>query len=196
MAIPVPGAASALRASGHSFSAMLAPYQPPRQKHQPMARIYQDPLRALQDQFDTRRFADRLEAEDVMDRLDGHAQNFVSAASMFFLSRNQTAQHPARSGSGLTTCKETYRRPNWKVGRSRCQTTCKGWNAVNTEPAAGFTHPNQPTASRAGGWRSAQTQTCPNLRRKASLAALPPNRSTVLSLHIARQSASRTAWLR
>lgn len=65
-----------------------------------MSRIYQGPHRILQDQFETRRLADRLEAEDVMDALDEHARKFVSEASMFFLSTIDPDGQPTVSYKG------------------------------------------------------------------------------------------------
>lgn len=65
-----------------------------------MSRIYQDPHRALQDQFETRQLADVLEVEDVMDALDDHARKFVSEASMFFLSTIDPDGQPTVSYKG------------------------------------------------------------------------------------------------
>ena len=65
-----------------------------------MSKIYQEPHRTLQDQFETRKLADRLEAEDVMDSLDEHGRKFVSNASMFFLSTIDPDGQPTVSYKG------------------------------------------------------------------------------------------------
>ena len=50
-----------------------------------MSKFYHDGHRKLQDQFDTRRLADRLEQATVKDHLDGYDKAFIESLDMFFL---------------------------------------------------------------------------------------------------------------
>lgn len=56
--------------------------------------------RALQDRFETRGLADRLESEDVVDHLGEHEKKFVEAAAMFFLTTIDHAGQPTVSYKG------------------------------------------------------------------------------------------------
>jgi hypothetical protein len=51
-----------------------------------MSSIYGEVHRGLQDKFETRRLADRLEAMIVKDFMDEQDQGFASTRDMFFLS--------------------------------------------------------------------------------------------------------------
>ncbi|HKS05968.1 MAG TPA: pyridoxamine 5'-phosphate oxidase family protein [Gemmatimonadaceae bacterium] len=50
-----------------------------------MATFYHDGNRSLQDRFDTRRLADRLEQATVHDEFDAHDVAFIESLDMFFL---------------------------------------------------------------------------------------------------------------
>jgi predicted pyridoxine 5'-phosphate oxidase superfamily flavin-nucleotide-binding protein len=50
-----------------------------------MSQFYHDGNRTLQDRFDTRRLADRLEAVTVKDVLDGYDKAFIESLNMFFI---------------------------------------------------------------------------------------------------------------
>lgn len=56
--------------------------------------------RALQDLFDTRGLADRLEAEDVVDRLGDYEKAFIGGAAMFFLTTIDHTGQPTVSYKG------------------------------------------------------------------------------------------------
>ena len=58
-----------------------------------MSKIYGDQHRALQDQFATRKMADRMEEMIIKDALDDMDKMFVSSRDMFFLS---TVDHQGR----------------------------------------------------------------------------------------------------
>jgi predicted pyridoxine 5'-phosphate oxidase superfamily flavin-nucleotide-binding protein len=58
-----------------------------------MSRLYKDQHRILQDQFDGRRIADRIEAIAARTEIDGENANFIMSRDMFFLSTvNQDGQ--------------------------------------------------------------------------------------------------------
>ena len=65
-----------------------------------MSRLYQDNHRALQDRFDTRRIADRIEAIAAKTELDEQATGFISTRDMFFLSTINGAGQPTVSYKG------------------------------------------------------------------------------------------------
>ena len=56
--------------------------------------------RALQDRFDTRRLADRLESEDIMDCLGDWEREFVQSAAMFFMTTIDHTGQPTVSYKG------------------------------------------------------------------------------------------------
>src|SRR5919112_6419770 len=62
--------------------------------------IYHEASRALQDRFDTRRLADRIEERLVRDRLDGDDRAFVERADMFFLATADAEGRPQCSYKG------------------------------------------------------------------------------------------------
>jgi uncharacterized protein len=61
---------------------------------------YHDGMRAMQDRFDTRRLADRLEERTYHQSLSGGDRAFVESASMFFLATVDTDGHPDVSYKG------------------------------------------------------------------------------------------------
>jgi uncharacterized protein len=56
--------------------------------------------RYWQDQFDTRRIADRIDALLVSDTIDAHARQFIEARDMFFLATCDVGGHPQCSYKG------------------------------------------------------------------------------------------------
>lgn len=56
--------------------------------------------RELQDRFDTRRLADRLEAEDILDFVGEYGKEFIQAAAMFFLTTIDHTGQPTVSYKG------------------------------------------------------------------------------------------------
>ncbi|MGH2587336.1 MAG: pyridoxamine 5'-phosphate oxidase family protein, partial [Dehalococcoidia bacterium] len=58
-----------------------------------MSEIYHNGNRALQDRFDTRRLADRLEERIVRDVIDDASKRFIESRDMFFLA---TVDHQGR----------------------------------------------------------------------------------------------------
>ena len=58
-----------------------------------MTRLYGDHHRALQDQFETRKLADRVEEAVVKSEVSGENQTFIESRDMFFLS---TVDHQGR----------------------------------------------------------------------------------------------------
>ena len=56
--------------------------------------------RALQDRFETRGLADRLESEDVVDHLGDYEKRFVEAAAMFFVTTVDHRGQPTVSYKG------------------------------------------------------------------------------------------------
>jgi predicted pyridoxine 5'-phosphate oxidase superfamily flavin-nucleotide-binding protein len=65
-----------------------------------MSSIYGEAHRGLQDKFETRRLADRLEALTVKDFMDEQDQGFVSTRDMFFLSTVDQHGRPTVSYKG------------------------------------------------------------------------------------------------
>ena len=65
-----------------------------------MSRLFQDNHRALQDQFDTRRIADRIEMIAAKTELDEQATGFISSRDMFFLSTINKDGQPTVSYKG------------------------------------------------------------------------------------------------
>jgi uncharacterized protein len=65
-----------------------------------MPPLYSPAARVLQDQFDTRRLADRLEAVKVHDRLTPDDQAFVARMDMFFLATVDADGQPTCSYKG------------------------------------------------------------------------------------------------
>ena len=61
-----------------------------------MSALYHDAQRRLQNQFDTRRLADRIEERLVHDNLDESDTAFVNAADMFFLATVDPQGRPIR----------------------------------------------------------------------------------------------------
>lgn len=61
-----------------------------------MSRLYDDSHRALQDAFDSRRLADRIEQRLVKDEIDEETRSFIAARDMFFLA--------TVDASGMPTC--------------------------------------------------------------------------------------------
>jgi hypothetical protein len=65
-----------------------------------MSAIYHDGHRALQDRFDTRRLADRLEEVKVHDRFTGDDRDFIESRDMFFLATADSDGQPTCSYKG------------------------------------------------------------------------------------------------
>lgn len=65
-----------------------------------MSRIYTDRHRALQDQFDSRRMADRIEEIAVRTEFGPDDKAFIEARDMFFLSTNDERGRPTVSYKG------------------------------------------------------------------------------------------------
>ena len=68
-----------------------------------MAGVYHDGNRVLQDRFDTRRLADRLEAVKVHDRFTAEDRAFIERLDMFFLATADAAGQPTCSYKGGDT---------------------------------------------------------------------------------------------
>jgi predicted pyridoxine 5'-phosphate oxidase superfamily flavin-nucleotide-binding protein len=62
--------------------------------------FYHDGSRALQDEFDTRRLADRLEETRAHERFSDADRAFIEGARMFFLATSDAAGHPECSYKG------------------------------------------------------------------------------------------------
>jgi len=62
--------------------------------------LYHDGHRSLQDQFDTRRLADRLEDRIVHDRFNDGDKDFIERMDMFFLATASADGHPTCSYKG------------------------------------------------------------------------------------------------
>ena len=65
-----------------------------------MSKLYQDPHRTLQDEFDTRRLADRVEEVIVHDVITDEDKEFIEARDMFFISTVNTKGEPTVSYKG------------------------------------------------------------------------------------------------
>ncbi len=65
-----------------------------------MSRLFQDNHRALQDQFDTRRIADRIEMLAAKTELDEQSSGFIASRDMFFLSTVNSQGQPTVSYKG------------------------------------------------------------------------------------------------
>jgi len=65
-----------------------------------MSQIYSPASRALQDQFDTRRLADRLAEVKVHDRFTADDRQFIERLDMFFLATVDAAGQPTCSYKG------------------------------------------------------------------------------------------------
>ena len=65
-----------------------------------MSRIYHDGSRELQQRFDTRRIADRIDELLVSDRISEHDQAFIESRDMFFLATADDAGLPSCSYKG------------------------------------------------------------------------------------------------
>ncbi len=65
-----------------------------------MSKLYADNHRALQDQFDTRRIADKVEQLAMKTELDEQAMGFIGSRDMFFLSSINAASQPTVSYKG------------------------------------------------------------------------------------------------
>lgn len=65
-----------------------------------MSRLYDDAHRALQDSFDSRRLADRLEQRVVKDVIDDETRRFIEARDMFFLASVDAHGMPTCSYKG------------------------------------------------------------------------------------------------
>ena len=65
-----------------------------------MSRLFQDNHRALQDQFDTRGIADRIEMIAAKTELDEQATGFINSRDMFFLSTINAVGQPTVSYKG------------------------------------------------------------------------------------------------
>ncbi len=65
-----------------------------------MSSFYHDGNRALQERFDTKRLADRLEEAIVKDYFDGHDKAFVESLDMFFLATVDAEGHANCSYKG------------------------------------------------------------------------------------------------
>ena len=65
-----------------------------------MSQLYGDNHRALQDQFDTRRIADRIEMIAMKPELDEQTTGFIASRDMFFLSTINAVGRPTVSYKG------------------------------------------------------------------------------------------------
>ena len=65
-----------------------------------MSKLYGDGARQLQDRFDTRRLADRIEARLVKDTLDDGDRAFIARLDMFFLATVDARGHASCSYKG------------------------------------------------------------------------------------------------
>lgn len=65
-----------------------------------MSQVYHDGNRTLQDRFDTRRMADRLEEVVVGDYIDENDKNFIERADMFFIATADEQGRPNCSYKG------------------------------------------------------------------------------------------------
>jgi predicted pyridoxine 5'-phosphate oxidase superfamily flavin-nucleotide-binding protein len=65
-----------------------------------MSRLFQETHRTLQDQFDSRRIADRIEAIALKTEIDEQAAGFIATRDMFFLSTLNAAGQPTVSYKG------------------------------------------------------------------------------------------------
>lgn len=65
-----------------------------------MSRLFQENHRALQDQFDTRRIADRIEMLAAKPELDEQSSGFIASRDMFFLSTVNSQGQPTVSYKG------------------------------------------------------------------------------------------------
>jgi uncharacterized protein len=65
-----------------------------------MSKLYGDNHRALQDAFDTRRIADRIEMIAMTSELDEQARGFIASRDMFFLSTINAVGQPTVSYKG------------------------------------------------------------------------------------------------
>src|SRR5260221_880607 len=73
---------------------------PARLDFRPMTALYHDAQRRLQDQFDTRRLADRIEERLVHGHLDEDDATFITARDMFFLATVDPEGRPNCSYKG------------------------------------------------------------------------------------------------
>ena len=65
-----------------------------------MSKLFNDDHRALQDMFDSRRLADRLEQTTVFDVVSGRNKRFIESRDMFFLATVNRAGRPTVSYKG------------------------------------------------------------------------------------------------
>jgi uncharacterized protein len=65
-----------------------------------MAELYHEGNRRMQDRFDTRRLADRIEAKIVHDVIDKHDKQFIERADMVFLATADEQGRPTVSYKG------------------------------------------------------------------------------------------------
>jgi uncharacterized protein len=65
-----------------------------------MSRVYHEGNRTLQDRFDTRRLADRLEERLVKDTIGDNDRSFIESADMFFLATADDEGRPNCSYKG------------------------------------------------------------------------------------------------
>jgi len=65
-----------------------------------MSRVYHDGHRSLQDRFDTRKLADRIEERLVREVIDGSDKAFIEKMSMFFLATSDEQGRPQCSYKG------------------------------------------------------------------------------------------------
>jgi predicted pyridoxine 5'-phosphate oxidase superfamily flavin-nucleotide-binding protein len=62
--------------------------------------LYHESSRTLQDRFDTRRLADRLEQVTVRDHIEERDREFIEARDMFFIATTDADGHPTCSYKG------------------------------------------------------------------------------------------------
>jgi uncharacterized protein len=62
--------------------------------------LYHESSRTLQDRFDTRRLADRLERVTVRDHIEERDREFIEARDMFFIATTDADGHPTCSYKG------------------------------------------------------------------------------------------------
>jgi uncharacterized protein len=65
-----------------------------------MSRVYHEGHRSLQDRFDTRRLADRIEERLVRDVIDVGDKSFIERMSIFFLATSDQEGRPQCSYKG------------------------------------------------------------------------------------------------
>jgi uncharacterized protein len=74
--------------------------RPTKEHHHDVSRLYHDGSRTLQDRFDTRRLADRIEERITSEALDDDDRAFIERMEMFFLATADESGMPQCSYKG------------------------------------------------------------------------------------------------